>query len=72
MTKYPKPKGGDRVAYLTWLLNRLYRHQRRELESLSDLDPAVFGDWATTEYQSIDNRIQKIRLELQLAKEGLS
>jgi hypothetical protein len=70
MTKSPKPKGDDRVAYLTWLLNSYYRAQRRELGFLSDLDPAVFGDWAATEYQSLNNRIQKIRLELQLAKEA--
>lgn len=68
MTKYPKPKGGDRVARLTWLLNSYYRDQRRELELLSDID----AEWAADEYQRIDNRIQKIRLELQLAKEGLS
>ena len=68
MTKYPKPKGGDRVARLTWLLNGYYRTQRRELEFLSDLGPE-FGDWASDEYQRINNRIQKIRLELQLAKE---
>ena len=70
MTKYPKPKGGDRVARLTWLLNSYYRTQRRELEFFSDLDPEVFAEWAADEYQRIDNRIQKIRLELQLAKEA--
>ena len=67
-TKRPSTKHlreRDPVAYLTWLLHSYYRAQRRELELLSDID----ADWAADEYQRLDHKIQKIRLELQLLQE---
>lgn len=59
----------DPVAYFTQLLDSYYRAQRRELELLSDLDPAWAGDWAAQEYDRYQLRIRKVRLELQRLKQ---
>jgi hypothetical protein len=61
----------DPVTRLTRLLDSYYRYQRRDLELLSDLDPAWAGDWAAKEYDRYQLKIRKIRLELQRLKEEL-
>jgi hypothetical protein len=55
----------DPIAYLTELLHAYYRHQRKDLELLDDID----AGWAAAEYQRYNHRIQKIRLELQLLRQ---
>jgi hypothetical protein len=55
----------DPVAYFTQLLDHYYCVQRRELELLSDLDPA----WAAQEYDRYQLKIRRLRLELQRVRE---